>query len=348
MKASIFQRGSRYYVDVYDKTANRRKQLSLYTSDERKAQRLLLDLQDALDATEWNPWAETVKDFLSGAEQSSDLPCGVALERWLDAKRAEQCSPNTIRTYQGVIDLFLRRRSLSDAPVSGVTRDQCEGFIRQQDVSRATQRKRYRFLRAFFNWLCFEGYLSDSPLSKVKQPKKQKRMLDKAATLEDLEKICQKAPRRWALQWRWMFYTGMRSSEVARLKHEHIDSQRGVVKLYKQKSGHEEAVPLSAKAEAILDELDGSTGFVFNAEGKDVQRFVERSSRYFKRHREKAGLRDSLSQHGLRHGFCSHLAAAGKSAFFIKAAARHADISTSARYVAMQKDTIREGLNDVF
>jgi len=348
MTASLFQRGSRYYISVYDSGADRRKQLSLHTSDERDATRLLLDLQDALEAKAWNPWAESVKDFLSRDSASSDVLCSVALERWLDAKRAEQCSPNTIRTYKGVVQRFLASEGLCEAPVSAVRREHCEGYIRQQGTSRATQRKRYRFLRAFVNWLIGEGYLSDSPLSKIKQPKRKRRMLDKAATAQDVHKICEVAPRRWALQWRFMFYTGLRSSEVARLRWEHIDRARGVVKLYEQKSGHQEAVPLSKKAEAVLDELQGAEGYVFNVEGRSVRRFVEHSSRTFKAHREAAGLRDSLTQHGLRHGFCTHLAAAGKSAFFIKEAARHADVSTSARYVSMQTDTLRDGLNDVF
>ena len=348
MTASLFQRGNRYYISIYDNGTERRKQLSLHTSDERDAQRLLLDLQDALEANEWNPWASSVKEFLSRDEASSEVLCSVALSRWLDAKRAEDCSPNTLRTYRGVVERFLTSEGLSEAPVSAVRRDHCEGYIRQEDTSRATQRKRYRFLRAWANWLIKEGYLSQSPLERIKPPKRKRRMLDKAATAEDVDKICEVAPKRYALRWRFMFLTGLRSSEVARLKWDHIDLGGGVVKLYEQKSGHQEAVPLSAKAEAVLDEVEGCEGFVFNAEGRTVRRFVERSSRAFKRHREAAGLRDSLSQHGLRHGFCSHLAAQGFSAFFIKEAARHADVSTSARYVSMQKDTIRTGLDKAF
>jgi site-specific recombinase XerD len=347
--ASLFQKGDRYYASFYDAAKRpKRKQRSLGLSDSRKAQRLLLDLEDALEAGSYDPWAESVEEFLSQDEEGSGVSCAVALERWLAAKKTEQCSPNTLRTYRGGIDLFLRREGLSEAPVSAVSRQHCERHIRQGDVSRATQRKRYRFLRAWINWLIKEGYLSASPLERIKQPKKQRKMLDKAATAEDVEKICEKAPTRWALQWRWMFYTGMRSSEVARLKWEHIDRRRGVVKLYKQKSGHEEAVPLSAKAEAVLDELEAAEGYVFNRKARSVRTFVTRSSRHFKEHREAAGLRDALTQHGLRHGFCSHLAAAGKSAFFIKEAARHADVSTSARYVSMHKDTIRAGLNEAF
>lgn len=346
--ANLFQRGSRFYVDVYDAQAGRRKQLSLYTSDDREAQRLLLDLQDALDATEWNPWAESVKEFLSRDKASSDVLCSVALERWLDAKRAEQCSPNTLRTYEGGIDLFLRRENLSNAPVSAIRRDHCERHIRRSDVSRATQRKRYRFLRAWLNWLTKEEYVPGSPLDKIKPPKPKRRVHDKAATPEDLEAICAEAPDEFARLYKFAFYTGMRSGELSRLKFEHIDRDRGVVKLYSQKSGHEGFVPLSEKAEAILDEIEADTGHVFNRAERRTKLFVQYVSKKFRTHRRAAGLREGLSFHGLRHGFCSHLAAAGKSALFIKEAARHADISTSARYVSMHKDTLREGLNSVF
>jgi site-specific recombinase XerD len=349
LSTSIYERSGRYYLNLYDPDRDpNRKQLSLRTSDEREATRRMLDLEDALDAGMWHPWeGDTVGDYFK-SEKTKDLGCSKALERFLATKKAEDCSPNTLRTYRGVLDLFLRRQKLRDAAVSAVSRSDCEAFIRQGDLARATQRKRYRFLRAYFNWLHAEGYLDASPLDSIKPPKEGRRMLDKAATAEDVEKICEKAPRRWALQWRWMFYTGMRSSEVARLKWEHVDRRRGVVKLYRQKSGQEGVVPLSSKAEVILDEIGASNGYVFNVEARPVRTFVSRSSRHFKKHREAAGLRDALTQHGLRHGFCSHLAAAGKSAFFIKEAARHADVSTSARYVRLHKDTLRDGLNEAF
>jgi site-specific recombinase XerD len=347
---SLFQKSNRFYVSFYNAVRRpKRKQYSLGTSNERDAKRLLLDIEDALEAGSYDPWAETVAEFLNASQGPDEsLELQRAIERFLAAKKREGCSANTLRTYKGVLERFTNTQCLSDAPIGAVSRAHCERYIRQEGISRATQRKRYRFLRALFNWLIKEGYLSASPLERMKQPKKQRKMLDKAATAEDVEKICEKAPTLWALQWRWMFYTGMRSSEVARLKWKHIDRRRGVVKLYTQKSGHEEAVPLSAKAEGVLDELEAAEGYVFNRKARPVRTFVSRSSRHFKEHREAAGLRDALTQHGLRHGFCSHLAAAGKSAFFIKEAARHADVSTSARYVSMHKDTIREGLNEAF
>ncbi len=76
--------------------------------------------------------------------------------------------------------------------------------------------------------------------------------------------------------------------------------------------------------------------------------FRENVSSAFRKAREKAGLRDELSFHSLRHGFCTMLAEAGKSAVVIKEAARHADISTSMRYVHMANEQLKSEVEDAF
>jgi len=53
----------------------------------------------------------------------------------------------------------------------------------------------------------------------------------------------------------------------------------------------------------------------------------------------------ALSLHSLRHGFCTLLARAGCSAYQIKEAARHANVSTSERYVSLAKNDVRAAVD---
>lgn len=363
MTASLFLRGSRYYVDVYDAEAGR-KQYSLGTSDKREATRLLLSLQDALEAEEWNPYDQTAADFLSQSERSSDVSCSVAMRRWLDEKRAEDCSHNTLRTYEGVVDLFLRREGLQKAPLSGVTRDQCETYIRQQDVSRATQRKRWRFLRAWFNWLLKEEYLQTSPLEKTKAPKRAKKM-PKALRRKELKTLCREASPWFERVLRFAVYSGLRPSELGRLRWSDVDFDRGLIYVYEQKNGSESTIPLTDAAREVLEkmlieeaqapvynteregmeEISRSDQLIFNREGRDNEPWVHHISRLFRKLRKACGLREELSMYSTRHATATILCEEGVSPVFVQKMMRHANLSTTMRYVHLANERVKDEVN---
>jgi integrase/recombinase XerC len=349
MNASIFQRGTRFYVDIYDSGQSpKRKQYSLGTEDEREATRLLLDLQDAIEAGAWQPWQQTAASFLSQSQGSDgSIECSAALQRWLGAKRSEECSPNTIRTYKGVVDLFLRRHNLTDAPVSAVRRDHCEAYIRQGDLSRATRRKRYRFLRAFFNWLIREGYLDASPLEKVKAPKRGKK-LPKALRREELKALCRKASPWFARLLRFAVYSGLRPSELGRLRWSDIDFERGLIYIYQQKNGSESTVPLTDAARDVLKEMEAGEGLIFNREGRKGTSWTEHLSQRFLRLRREVGLREELSMYSTRHATATILCEEGVSPVFVQQMMRHADLSTTMRYVHLANERVKDEVKGVF
>ncbi len=110
---------------------------------------------------------------------------------------------------------------------------------------------------------------------------------------------------------------------------------------------------MNKKAEDVLASvsLGVPEDFVFRS---PVQRGRERSARAFKtratcafkRYRERAGIERPLTLHGLRHGFCTALAEAGKSAYVIKGAARHSHTAASMVYVDPTQDHLRAQVGD--
>jgi integrase len=154
---------------------------------------------------------------------------------------------------------------------------------------------------------------------------------------------------------RFAFYTGMRGSEIARLRWNHIDFEKDLIYIREQKNRKEQTIPLNSKAHEVLEtvEQEDSEDYVFQSpsfEGKDrnPKWFRENVSDAFRKARRAAGLREGLSFHSLRHGFCTMLAEAGKSAVVIKEAARHADISTSMRYVHMANEQLKTAVEEAF
>ena len=132
-----------------------------------------------------------------------------------------------------------------------------------------------------------------------------------------------------------------------------MDLDKGLIYLWKQKSGRQQTIPLTGKARGVLGERGEPDHYVFKSPAchpskRSVRRFVEGTSKAFREARDEAKITRPISVHGLRHGFCSMLAEAGKSAIVIKEAARHADISTSMQYVHMANQRLKEELDEVF
>jgi len=154
---------------------------------------------------------------------------------------------------------------------------------------------------------------------------------------------------------RFAFYTGMRASELGRLRWDHIDFDRGLIYIYKQKNKKEQTIPLIDKAREVLNGLERGAPeeFVFTSPRqtsteRSIRAFRDKASRTFLRARRQAEIDRPITFHSLRHDFCAMLAQAGKPAYVIKAAARHADIQTSMIYVNLSNEHLKSELDDVF
>lgn len=159
--------------------------------------------------------------------------------------------------------------------------------------------------------------------------------------------------RAWAF--RIAFFTGLRGGELARLRFKHLDRERGLVFILKQKNNKQQTVPLAKKANCVLDEVLGGPPqmFVFGGPGsrlgeRNVTAWRNNLSRAFSEYRKAAGIERPIYLHSLRHGFCTASAEAGKSAATIKECARHASIDTSMIYVKMSHEHLKQEMDGVF
>ena len=367
--ATLYQRHGNYYARFHNSNRQHtRKRFSLQTTKKRIARRKLTKLEDAYNAGEFDPWVDDPWSY--DKEPFEHLTLKEAVDRFLSAKEDAGCSDHTIRTYREVLRL-LKDRSGAGQAMTRITSAALRRFIRDDSLAQATQHKRYGHLLTFFRWAESENYLRDNPLEAVSRPRKPEK-LPKAITQAELQTLCdtvhadyqEKRSHNWIrkdqLIWRiplfWFaYYTGMRGEELARLRWTHIDEESGLIIIRKQKNRKEQTIPLNRKAADVLTDLEPGDphDYVFRSPGFERQKrdptwFRENASAAFRKARRKAGLRSGLSFHSLRHGFCTALAEAGKSAVVIKEAARHADISTSMRYVHMANEHLKAEVDDVF
>lgn len=246
-------------------------------------------------------------------------------------------------------------------------------YVHASHLTRASQRKRYRHLRAFLNWSAQNGHVERSPLDDVRQPKKQKKQAA-FLTTEDVEKLLrcisahyevtenavgQKPDDEWlSAMIRVGVSTGIRRLALCRLRWADVNLRERLLTVRSRegeetKSGHERQLPLRGDALDVLHALNegGATGeaFVFTDRGGDPIK-PDRATKRFKFHVRKAKLadRERLSFHSLRHTAGSWLAMRGVPMRVIQAILGHSSVSVTERYSHLQPEVMGAAMEEAF
>ena len=150
-----------------------------------------------------------------------------------------------------------------------------------------------------------------------------------------------------------MYATGVRVSEVVRLRWRDIDFDRRTVSIWQGKGRVDRQVMLPESFESLLKQLSEQfqgEDYLFPAESvrnrhrkqnasrrhlspRTVERVVERAV-------QVAGIKKHLTPHSMRHGFASHLLESGTDIRFIQKLLGHAKLETTTIYtkVAVLRD----------
>lgn len=224
----------------------------------------------------------------------------------------------------------------------------------EKGQSPATVRHVLQIVRGTFNHALRMGYYEGPvPTRKVKFPKlNNKRM--RFFSYEQAEKLLQ------ALQEKGLFdihdmtlmalETGMRFSEIARLKWEHVDLKNLVVYVVDSKSGESGEVYINQRLKSTLKVLkrSGAYGLVFPSAVGTVRKDIPDS---FMNTVQELGFnegitdpRNKLTFHSTRHTFGSWLALQGTPLLTIKELMRHKSVEMTLRYAHLIPGHKREAV----
>ena len=139
-----------------------------------------------------------------------------------------------------------------------------------------------------------------------------------------------------------VLYTGMRRTELFKLKWADIDESRGFIKITDPKGGIDQKIPLNDAARDLLKEHP-STGSEFVFPGRGGRQRVD-IHHQVNRIRDNAGLpKDFRALHGLRHVFASMLASSGKvDLYTLQRLLTHKSPSMTMRYAHLRDDALRD------
>lgn len=142
-----------------------------------------------------------------------------------------------------------------------------------------------------------------------------------------------------------VLFTGMRRSELFRLRWKHINFEKRFIQIVDGKGGKDEIIPLNESGKELLEEYkklnpDNSL-YVFPGRGGRQRTTI---ARQVNRIKERAGLPKSFrSLHGLRHVFASNLASSGKvDLYILQKLLTHKDSKTTQRYGHLRDSALKQ------
>ncbi len=294
------------------------------------------------------------------------------VERYLEVLRVERnLSPHTVEAYQRDLKGLIANLAAGGVSEPGAARPvHLTRWLRSLAVagkSPASQSRALSAARQLFAFLVREGELAVNPMAEVTGPKRR-RPLPVVPSRVEMERLVE-APSghaaksvmstvparllrdRAALE--LLYASGLRATELCRLRMDELHLQLGVVRPT-GKGSKERVVPVGKPALAALNDyltigrprlLKGRpSDFVFiGNSAKPLSRMA--LFKIVRRYAKVAGITRKLSPHKLRHAFATHLLQGGADLRAVQEMLGHADISTTEIYTHVESDALRAAVD---
>ncbi len=262
---------------------------------------------------------KTSKPESKTVQRSAEL-----VDRFLDAIWMERgLSKNTLGAYRA--DLMTLGRGLSeiDKSIEMAEKSDLLDFIAKRVESGAKPRSTARQLssfRRFFRYIMREGMRGTDPTADIEMPRIG-RSLPKTLSEDEVDSLLN-APNtdeplghRDRAMLELLYATGLRVSELINLQQSQVNFNQGVLRIV-GKGDRERLIPL----------------------GEESQRWLH----IIKRYAEKAGVRQKMSPHSLRHAFATHLLNRGADLRVVQMLLGHSDLSTTQIYTHVARERLKE------
>ncbi|MGK5087295.1 tyrosine-type recombinase/integrase [Bdellovibrionota bacterium FG-2] len=278
-----------------------------------------------------------------------------AIQSYLDYLKSRRgYSPQTVRAYTQDLDHWAKglKTQYAIEDLAALQRELTPAKLRSylstlyDSHKRSSICRKLSSIRSFLRYARKEGWVSQDVGVLVPTPKCE-RELPRFLKIEEMQELIE-APdlatrlgRRDRALFEVIYGCGLRVSEAVDLNWSHVDLNKGWV-LVRGKGDKERMVPLGTpaidalkahqqdrEAWGALGSLGSSPLFVNYKGGRLSTRSV---GRILNRNLVRIAASKSLSPHGLRHSFATHLLAAGADLRSIQEMLGHARLSTTQRY----------------
>ncbi len=189
-------------------------------------------------------------------------------------------------------------------------------------------------LRSFPKFLMTEGVLKEDLRRHLVTPKLP-RALPHPISQKDMETLLNSpglSIRDRAIL-ELLYAAGIRASELTGLRLEDVNAAVGYIRCL-GKGGKERIVPIGRRAVERLREYNSPGPMLFPISRETLWRIVKKAA-------QKAGLRDRVHPHTLRHSFATHLVRNGADLRYVQEMLGHSNIATTQIYTEVDADRLK-------
>jgi len=266
-----------------------------------------------------------------------------ALQEFSRQLHLKAYSRSTIKTYTNEFTQFLQ--TIKDKPASGFSisrlKDYFEYCYAKLHLSENTLHSRINSLQFYYEQvLNREKFFWEIP-----RPKKHL-ILPKVLGEEELRRLFAAANNLKHKAILFAAYSaGLRVSEVINLRLQDIDRERKQLFVYCSKGKKDRYVALNP---LLLDILESyykmwqpkPTNYLFEGDEAGQPYSIRSAQIIFHNAKQKAGISKTISFHGLRHSFATHMLEKGVDVKYIKEILGHFNIKTTERYLHVKRETL--------
>ena len=289
--------------------------------------------------------SDVLPDSLTRITGTSDLYS--RLEAFIVVGEASGYTQKTVQTYRYHLGTFIRYiDSLGVKHVQSIAEEHIASFLnhKRKTCGGVAINTYYRNIRAWINWLVKRKAIAVSPLAEFKTPPIPKTVI-KPLTPEQVQKMISccthyfSGVRNKAIL-SVLFDSGMRRTEIASVKLDDVDINRGAIKVYGKGSRERYVAIGSATKSAIVDYLlmrDDSLPWLFVSQLKArrdklspdaITQIVEKAMK-------SAGITGvKYGAHTLRHSFATQSIRNGANLFYVQSLLGHSTLNMTRRYAA--------------
>ena len=230
-------------------------------------------------------------------------------------------SRQTITSYKNIINRFLK---------SKLTPKQF--LLKYADKSRSSIRTTYFALQFYYKNVLNKNFKEKIPLAKNEA--KLPIVLSKKE-INDMIDLTTNLNHKYILM--FLYYTGMRLSEIINLKTSDIDKERKIIHIKKAKGNKDRIIFLHDKLLQILL-LNKNYIFLTSRGTKYSQRSIQQIVRIASK---KAKIKKKVTPHTLRQSYATHLLEAGADIRYIQKLLGHKDLKTTQIYTHIANRDIK-------
>ena len=279
-------------------------------------------------------------------------------EAFLTELQNKNFSPLTVRVYRGALEEFSQfctTRHITDE--NAFTPANLRAFFANLQLAnpkRNTLLRKIATLRSFAAYLLRQGKLTRNPFTLLPSPKREK-LLPKFLSIEETDRLLDTAEesphfaaRNKAL-FELMYSSGLRRSEVTRLKIRDVDFFNGLVKVL-GKGRKERLIPVTHTAlDALKDYLacrknpQPGDALFLNKNGTPLT--GDGLAYIFKNTAISSHLARRVTPHSLRHSFATHLLSNGCDLRSLQEMLGHSSLSATQVYTHVSLEQLKKVYN---